>query len=45
MRVVFDTNVAANASFWNGKPVDCLSAWTKTETGDPDGELILNCYE
>ena len=27
MRVVFDTNVVASASFWRGKPFDCLAAW------------------
>jgi putative PIN family toxin of toxin-antitoxin system len=29
MRVVFDTNVVASASFWRGKPFDCLAAWAK----------------
>jgi len=29
MRVVFDTNVAASASFWRGTPFDCLAAWAK----------------
>jgi putative PIN family toxin of toxin-antitoxin system len=29
MRVVFDTNVVACASFWRGKPFDCLSAWAQ----------------
>ncbi|MGA9780422.1 MAG: putative toxin-antitoxin system toxin component, PIN family [Limisphaerales bacterium] len=27
MRVVFDTNVVASASFWRGAPFDCLAAW------------------
>lgn len=27
MRVVFDTNVVASASFWRGRPFDCLAAW------------------
>lgn len=27
MKVVFDTNVVASASFWRGKPFDCLAAW------------------
>jgi putative PIN family toxin of toxin-antitoxin system len=27
MRVVFDTNVVASASFWRGTPFDCLAAW------------------
>ena len=29
MKVVFDTNVVASASFWRGKPFDCLVAWAK----------------
>lgn len=29
MRVVFDTNVVASASFWRGVPFDCLAAWAK----------------
>lgn len=27
MRVVFDTNVIASATFWRGVPFDCLAAW------------------
>src|ERR1044072_3487483 len=29
MRVVFDTNIVASASFWRDKPFDCLSAWAR----------------
>lgn len=29
MRVVFDTNVVASASYWRGKPFDCLTAWAQ----------------
>ena len=29
MRVVFDTNIVASASFWRGKPLDCLTAWAQ----------------
>lgn len=29
MRVVFDTNVVASATFWRGKPFDCLTAWAR----------------
>jgi putative PIN family toxin of toxin-antitoxin system len=29
MRVVFDTNIVASASFWRGAPSDCLAAWVK----------------
>jgi len=27
VKVVFDTNVVASASFWRGAPFDCLRAW------------------
>ncbi|MBN1960263.1 MAG: putative toxin-antitoxin system toxin component, PIN family [Deltaproteobacteria bacterium] len=27
MKVVFDTNVVASASFWQGSPFRCLAAW------------------
>ena len=29
MKVVFDTNVVVSASFWRGKPFDCLAAWAR----------------
>jgi len=29
MKVVFDTNVVASASFWRGAPFDCLVAWVQ----------------
>jgi putative PIN family toxin of toxin-antitoxin system len=29
VKVVFDTNVVASASFWRGAPFDCLAAWTQ----------------
>lgn len=29
MKVVFDTNVVASATFWRGKPFDCLAAWAQ----------------
>lgn len=29
MKVVFDTNVVASASFWQGAPFDCLAAWAE----------------
>jgi putative PIN family toxin of toxin-antitoxin system len=31
VKVVFDTNVVASASFWRGKPFDCLAAWAQGE--------------
>jgi putative PIN family toxin of toxin-antitoxin system len=29
LKVVFDTNVVASATFWRGAPFDCLLRWTK----------------
>jgi putative PIN family toxin of toxin-antitoxin system len=29
VKVVFDTNVVASASFWRGTPFDCLAAWAQ----------------
>jgi putative PIN family toxin of toxin-antitoxin system len=29
VKVVFDTNVVASASFWRGLPFDCLRAWSQ----------------
>ena len=29
MKVVFDTNVVASASFWQGAPFLCLAAWAQ----------------
>ncbi|MFO1512966.1 MAG: putative toxin-antitoxin system toxin component, PIN family [Verrucomicrobiota bacterium] len=29
MKVVFDTNIVASASFWRGKPFDCLAQWAQ----------------
>ena len=29
MKVIFDTNVVASASFWRGAPFDCLAAWAQ----------------
>lgn len=29
MKVVFDTNVVASASFWRGPPWGCLAAWAQ----------------
>lgn len=29
MKVVFDTNVVASATFWRGTPFDCLAAWAQ----------------
>jgi uncharacterized protein len=29
VKVVFDTNVVASASFWRGSPFDCLATWAQ----------------
>ena len=29
MKVVFDTNIVASATFWRGKPFDCMVAWAE----------------
>jgi putative PIN family toxin of toxin-antitoxin system len=29
VKAVFDTNVVASASFWQGSPFDCLTAWAQ----------------
>jgi putative PIN family toxin of toxin-antitoxin system len=29
VKVVFNTNVVASASFWRGSPFDCLRAWVQ----------------
>jgi putative PIN family toxin of toxin-antitoxin system len=29
VKVVFDTNVVASASFWRGAPFECLAAWAQ----------------
>jgi putative PIN family toxin of toxin-antitoxin system len=29
VKVIFDTNVVASASFWRGAPFDCLAAWAQ----------------
>lgn len=31
MKVVFDTNVVASASFWRGNPFECLTAWAQSK--------------
>ncbi len=29
MKAVFDTNIVLSASYWQGKPCDCLIAWAR----------------
>jgi uncharacterized protein len=29
VKVIFDTNVVASATFWRGAPFDCLAAWAQ----------------
>jgi len=44
MKVVFDTNVVASASFWRGKPYDCLAAWARGEIAVYVSPQLLSEY-
>ena len=44
MKVVFDTNIVASASFWRGKPFDCLSAWARGEISVSVSPQLLSEY-
>lgn len=44
MKVVFDTNVVASASFWRGKPFDCLAAWARGEIAVYVSPQLLSEY-
>lgn len=44
MKVVFDTNIVASASFWRGKPFDCLSAWARGEISVYVSPQLLSEY-
>lgn len=44
MRVVFDTNIVASASFWRGKPFECLSAWARGEVSAVVSPQVLSEY-
>lgn len=46
MRVVFDTNVVASASFWHGTPFDCVAAWAKgRREASVSPELLAEYHE
>lgn len=44
MRVIFDTNTVISASFWRGKPFDCLSAWCRGQCQAAISPQILSEY-
>jgi len=44
MKVIFDTNIVASASFWRGKPFDCLSAWARGEISVYVSPQLLSEY-
>lgn len=44
MKAVFDTNIVASASFWRGKPYDCLAAWARGEVSVFVSPQLLSEY-
>ncbi|HZL13243.1 MAG TPA: putative toxin-antitoxin system toxin component, PIN family [Verrucomicrobiae bacterium] len=44
MRVIFDTNVVASASFWRGTPFDCLAAWANRRCEAVVSPALLSEY-
>ena len=44
MKVVFDTNVVASASFWRGTPFECLAAWAQGRCGAVVSPALLAEY-
>ena len=44
MKVVFDTNIVLSASFWRGKPSDCLMAWARGKCEAVVSPQILSEY-
>lgn len=44
MKVVFDTNVVASASFWRGAPFECLAAWAQGRCEAVVGPALLAEY-
>ena len=44
MKAVFDTNIVASASFWRGKPFDCLTAWALGKCGVVVSPQLLSEY-
>jgi putative PIN family toxin of toxin-antitoxin system len=46
VRAVFDTNVVASASFWQGPPFDCLAHWAQGRCeGAVSPELLAEYHE
>lgn len=45
MRVVFDTNVVASATFWQGTPFDCLAAWASGRCEAIVSPALLSEYQ
>ena len=45
MKVVFDTNVVASASFWRGAPFDCLGAWADGKCEAAVSPALLSEYQ
>ena len=44
--MVLDTNIVASASFWRGKPFDCLAAWARGEfTACVSPQLLSEYFE
>lgn len=45
MIVVLDTNIVASATFWRGKPAQCLEAWARNQYELAVSHPILAEYE
>jgi len=45
LKVVFDTNVVASASFWRGIPFDCLAAWAQGRCDAAVSPALLAEYQ
>jgi putative PIN family toxin of toxin-antitoxin system len=44
VKVVFDTNIVASATFWRGKPFDSLSAWARGQCEAIVSPQVLSEY-
>lgn len=45
MKVVFDTNVVASASFWRGTPFECLTLWAEAKCEAVVSAALLAEYQ
>jgi len=45
LKVVFDTNVVASASFWRGVPFDCLATWIQGRCEAVVSPVLLAEYQ